>query len=44
MPKNTEVKIYVPTYILRAIELWLLGRFHPVSFKTKRLVCVETDG
>jgi len=34
---------HVRTYILRAIEIQLLGTFHPASFKTERLVCVETD-
>jgi len=34
---------HVPTYILHAKEIRLLGRFHPDSFKTERLVCVETD-
>jgi len=34
----------VPTYILPVqIEISLLGRFHPDSFKTERLVCIETD-
>jgi len=33
----------VPTYILPAKERKLLGKFQPDSFKTKRLVCVETD-
>jgi len=32
----------VTTYILAKIER-LLGRFHPDSFKTERLVCVDTD-
>jgi len=35
---------HVRTYILRAIEIQLLGTFHPASFKTERLVCVETGG
>jgi len=34
----------VPTYILPAKEIRLLGKFQPVSFKTERQVCVETDG
>jgi len=34
----------VPTYILPAKEIRLLGKFQPDSFKTERLVCVETDG
>jgi len=34
----------VPTYILPAKERRLLGKFQTVSFKTDRLVCVETDG
>jgi len=34
----------VPTYILPAKERRLLGKFQPDSFKTERLVCVETDG
>jgi len=33
----------VPTYILPTIEIRILGRFHPESFKTERLVCVESD-
>jgi len=33
----------VPTYVLPAIEMRLLERFHPESFKFERLVCVETD-
>jgi len=31
------------SYILPAIEIRLLGKFHPDSYKTSRLVCVETD-
>jgi len=34
----------VTTYILRAKEIRLLGKFQPDSFKTEMLVCVETDG
>jgi len=34
----------VPTNILPAKERKLLGKFQPDSFKTERLVCVETDG
>jgi len=34
----------VPTYILPAKEIRLLGKFQPHNFKTERLVCVETDG
>jgi len=34
----------VPTYILLTKEIRLLGKFQPDSFKTERLVCVETDG
>jgi len=34
----------VPTSILPAKEIRLLGNFQPDSFKTERLVCVETDG
>jgi len=34
----------VPTYILPAKQIRLLGKFQPDSFKTERLVCVETDG
>jgi len=34
----------LPTYILPAKEIRLLGKFQPDSFKTKTLVCVETDG
>jgi len=34
----------VPTYILPANEIRLLGKFQPDSFKNERLVCVETDG
>jgi len=33
-----------PTYILPAKDIRLLGKFQPDSFKTERLVCVETDG
>jgi len=33
-----------PTYILPAKDIRLLGKFKPDSFKTERLVCVETDG
>jgi len=33
-----------PTYIQPAKERRLLGKFQPNSFKTERLVCVETDG
>jgi len=33
----------VPTYILPAIEIRFLGRFHPDSIKSERLVCVETN-
>jgi len=33
----------VPTYTLPAKKR-LLGKFQPDSFKTKRLVCVESDG
>jgi len=38
---------FVPTCtdLLPAIEIKLLGRFHPDSFKTERLVCVnQADG
>jgi len=34
----------VSTYILPAKERRLLGKFQSDSFKTERLVCVETDG
>jgi len=34
----------VPTYKLVAKEIRLLGKFQPDSFRTERLVCVETDG
>jgi len=34
----------VPTYILPAKDIRLLGKFQTDSFKTERLVCVETDG
>jgi len=34
----------VPTYILLAKERRLLGKFYPDSFKTEKLVGVETDG
>jgi len=34
----------VPTYILPAKERRLLGKFQPDSFKTERLVCVQTGG
>jgi len=33
----------VPTYIPPAKERRLLEKFHPDSFKTERLVCVETS-
>jgi len=33
----------LPGYILPAIKLRFLGRFHLSTFKTERLVCVETD-
>jgi len=33
----------VPTYILPAKDIRLLEEFQPDSFKTQRLVCVETD-
>jgi len=33
----------VPPYILPAKKIRLLGKFQPDSFKTERLVCVETD-
>jgi len=32
----------VPTYILFAKDIRLLGKIQPDSFKTERLVCVET--
>jgi len=31
-------------FLLPAKEIRLLGKFQPDSFKTERLVCVETDG
>jgi len=34
----------VPTYILPAKVIRLLGKFQHDSFKTERLLCVETDG
>jgi len=34
----------VPTYILPAKDIRLLGKFQPDSFKTERLVWVESDG
>jgi len=34
----------VPTYILPAKDIRLLGKFQPDSFKAERLVCVEKDG
>jgi len=34
----------VPTCILPTKDTGLLGKFQPDSFKTERLVCVETDG
>jgi len=34
----------VPTYLLPAKERRLLRKFQPDSFKTERLVCVETEG
>jgi len=36
--------LLVPTYILPAKEIRLLGKFQPDSFKTERLACVETAG
>jgi len=35
---------FVLTYILPVIEIRFLGKFSPDSFKTERLVCVQTDG
>jgi len=49
MLKSIKARIYsfpirlVSIYILPAKERILLGRFQPDSFKTERLVCVETD-
>jgi len=40
---NFSIRL-VPTYILHAKARRLLGKFQPDSFKTERLVCVETDG
>jgi len=37
-------ELLVPTYILPAKEIKLLGKFQPDNFKTERLVCVKTDG
>jgi len=34
----------VPTNILPAKEIRLLEKFQPDSFKTERLVCVESNG
>jgi len=34
----------VPTYILPAKDIKLLGKFQLDSFKTERLVSAETDG
>jgi len=34
----------LPTYILPAKDIRPLGKFKPDSFKTERLLCVETDG
>jgi len=34
----------VPTYILPAKDIRLSGKFQADSFKTERLVCIETDG
>jgi len=31
----------VPTFILPAKEIRLLGKYQPDSFKTERLVCAE---
>jgi len=39
---NCAIRL-IPTYIPSAKEIRLFVRFHPDSFKTKRLVCVETD-
>jgi len=33
----------VPTYILFAIDIRILGRLHSDSFKTERLAFVKTD-
>jgi len=33
--------LFVEGYILPVIEIKLLGRFHPDSLKTERLVCVD---
>jgi len=33
----------LPTYILNAIKVRFLWRFHPGTLKSERLVCVETD-
>jgi len=38
------IRYSCPTYILPTKERRLLGKFQPDSFKTERLVCVETDG
>jgi len=42
-PKLYFVRL-VPTYIRPAKEVRLLGKFQPDSFKSERLVCVETGG
>jgi len=34
----------IPTSILPAKDIRLFGKFQPDSFKTERVVCVETDG
>jgi len=34
----------VPTYILPAKKTKTFGWFQPDSFKTQRIVCLETDG
>jgi len=40
---NSPLRL-VPTYILAAKEIRLFEKFQLDSFKTERLVCVETDG
>jgi len=40
---NCPIRL-VPTYKLPAKEIRFLEKFQPDSSKTKRLVCVETDG
>jgi len=43
--KKNLIFLVIPMGAIRyAKEIRLLGKFQPGSFKTERLVCVETDG